>query len=233
LDNRQRHVARDPLLECRPFRCQRTAEHFNEARRAKRYPDHRKRREIIAKLVIIGRVYAAAIERGSPEGADNLYIEKIGPAMQRSRLDILLSRLPDGRSTWSGRLTAAVEVHSALMKIWEKAGAKGKRSLASKYLHFHRPDVFPLFDRRADIGIRRVTPDARHAPALAAKGADEKYKNFCRRYLWLFDFVRDKLDSVLSLRQADRLLLNIAKERPRAARRRPIKRRGTRTAFAD
>jgi hypothetical protein len=111
-------------------------------------------------------------------------------------------------------LSAAVEVHSALMRIWGKAGAEGKRSLASKYLHFHRPGVFPLFDSQAAMGIRRVTPRGKRISKLAAKHADAKYKAFCERYLWLLETIQKRFGTRLSPRHADTLLAVADRPRP-------------------
>lgn len=179
----------------------------------RRYPDHRRPNEIIAKLLIIGRVYSAAIERTSaPTGTDALYIGKIAPAMLHAGLDTLLRRLPDGRAPWEERLVAAVAVHGALMHVWKKAGARGKRSLASKYLHFHRRDTFPIFDSRARIGIRRLIPRWNGLPELDVSTCDETYRTFCRRYLLLLRYVRRRFGERLSLREADRLLLAVAND---------------------
>jgi hypothetical protein len=109
------------------------------------------------------------------------------------------------------------------MKIWGNAGAKGKRSLASKYLHFHRPDVFPLFDSQAAKGIGRVTPRKRISK-LAAKDADAKYKAFCERYLWFLETIRKRFGRRLSPRHADTLLLAVA-DRPRRRHLPPRRRR--------
>jgi hypothetical protein len=188
----------------------------------RRYPDHRRADEIIAKLLIIGRVYSAAIERGSASrgGTDALYIKKIGPAMQHAGLDKMLRRLPDGRAPWKERLVAAVGVHSELMHVWKKVRAHGKRSLASKYLHFHRRDIFPIFDSRAQVGIHRLIPRRNGLAELEVDACDETYRVFCERYLRVLEFVRERFGTRLSLRQADRLLLAIAREKPKRRKKR-------------
>lgn len=177
------------------------------------YPRHTDESHSIAKVWLIGRAYSAAIERKSaPEGADELYRNQIGPAMRKSRLDILISELPDGRSPIEERFSFGVEVHAELMRIWSTAGATGKRSLASKYLHFHCPNVFPLLDSRALAGIKKVTPDARRVPKLDASSGDTIYRSFCARSAWLIREIRQQFRARLSLRQIDKLLLAIGRK---------------------
>lgn len=176
------------------------------------YPDHNESSHSIAKIWLIGRAYSAAIERGgAPEGADRLW-DVVAGAMRKSRLDRLLRELPDGRSPWPQRLASAVQVHAYLMKIWAHKGATGRRSLASKYLHFHRPDIFPMFDTFAAAGIKEVTPDNRHVDRLSVDRGDATYKAFCERYAWLLQHLDETLDKHLTLRNVDRLLLAVAKE---------------------
>src|ERR1700694_2343954 len=178
----------------------------------RRYPEHKIIGHCVAKVWLIGRAYSAAIERkAAPRGTDELFA-KIGPPMCKSKLGPLLRSLPDGRSPLVVRLSRAVEVHEQLMKIWAKEGARGKRSLASKYLHFHRRDVFPMFDSRAARAIRKITPEARHVLNFPARSGDKVYREFCQRYLWLLQGIRRQFRSRLTLRQVDRLLLAIAAE---------------------
>jgi hypothetical protein len=178
----------------------------------RRYPGHNEPSHSIAKVWLIGRAYSAAIERGSTvEGAGRLW-EIVGRAMRKSRLDRLLHILPDGRSPWPERLAGAVQVHEYLMGVWASKGAKGKRSLASKYLRFHRRDIFPMFDSFASSAIRKVTPDKAHVDRFPVAKGDTTYKAFCERYAWLLQHIRRKFNVRLTLRQVDRLLLAIAKE---------------------
>lgn len=178
------------------------------------YPGHDDESHCIAKVWLIGRSYSAAIERKSaPAGSDKLY-KDIAPKMRRSKLDELIAALPNGRSSYLTRFSRGVEVHAELMKIWSSAGAKGKRSLASKYLHFHRRDVFPILDSFAFGALRKVTPDVRHMEKLTVAVGDETYKTFCTRYAWLLNQIEERFQLRPSLRQVDQLLLAIAGRKP-------------------
>jgi hypothetical protein len=179
----------------------------------RRYPTHSKVEHTVAKVWLIGRAYSAALERGVGPAAD-LYV-KAGRAMRNSSLDGLLRRLPDGRSPIAERLARAVEVHWQLTEVWRKVAAKSKRSLnkrslASKYLHFHYRNVFPIYDNRAERAIAMVTPRPKRLPELQTRSGDTRYRIFCQRYLWLLRHVRRRFGVRLTLREADRLLLAIA-----------------------
>lgn len=178
------------------------------------YPGHDDESHCIAKVWLIGRSYSAAIERKSaPAGSDKLY-KDIAPRMRRSKLDELIAALPNGRNSYLTRFSRGVEVHADLMKIWSSAGANGKRSLASKYLHFHRPEVFPILDSFALGAIRKVSPDARRIGQLEVAACDETYKTFCTRYAWLLNHIEERFQLRPSLRQVDQLLLAIAGRKP-------------------
>lgn len=180
----------------------------------RQYPKHIDESHCIAKVWLIGRSYSASIERKSaPAGADKLYKE-VAPKMQRSKLDELIAALPDGRSSYLTRFSRGVEVHAELIKIWCSAGAKGKRSLASKYLHFHRSNIFPILDSFALGAIRKVTPGMRHLDQLSAATGDETYMAFCTRYAWLLNHIEERFQLHPSLRQVDQLLLAIAGRKP-------------------
>ncbi len=108
-------------------------------------PFHDRPEIVVGKVWLIGRSYAAAIERGrkkSKESSDKFY-EKIVTKYLSKSFDTHLAKLdrdiPDCRQAQK----VAVEIHYELLLRFKKmVGGMNKRSLASKYLHFHRPDVF-------------------------------------------------------------------------------------------
>jgi len=64
-----------------------------------------------------------------------------------------------------------------------------KRALASKYLHFHRPDLFFFYDSRAKRALGKVTPSIRQIPSIEAEVADHEYLTLVRRCQWITDDV--------------------------------------------
>src|SRR5262249_9233512 len=120
------------------------------------YPDHIRDDVIIAKILIIGRVYAAAIERRRPakgkageNRGDRFYTQTVAHNIRRSSIDRWLDGLPSCLSMNDEATAKILEVHGQVTALFSTISKLNKRSLAAKYLHFHRPDLFFLYDSRA------------------------------------------------------------------------------------
>ncbi len=175
----------------------------------RRHPEHRRKDVIIAKIWLIGRSYAAAIERGKRVGgtSDSFYETRVADTILKSDIDKWLKEIPSKITKPWQQLSAVVTVHKQLTDLFHDMTELNKRSLASKYLHFHRPDAFFIFDSRANKAIRKVTPPARTIECLETDEADHEYYNFVRRCQWLRDDVNKRLRVILTPRQVDKILL--------------------------
>ena len=130
----------------------------------KERPDHVRDDVIIAKFWLIGRAYAAAIERrkrgrysdageGHPVG-DEFYTEKVAPRVRQSDIDVWFDAL---RREGNGVTPTSVIIHKKLTDLLYQITNLNKRSLASKYLHFHFEYKFFIYDSRAAYGLSRIT----------------------------------------------------------------------------
>jgi hypothetical protein len=175
------------------------------------HPRHDNDAEIVAKVWLIGRAYAAALERGRANVAgpdvsnDAFYTERVTHALRESDLDSRLKALENTEETDAASFVRVLETHAYVVRLFEKLTGKGKRSLASKYLHFHRPSVFFIYDSRAVAGIRLLAlpRQAIDVPATA----DRAYAQFVRAALGLRERVSSEFGVRLNPRQLDRLLL--------------------------
>jgi len=180
------------------------------------YPRHDRGEEIIAKVWLIGRSYAAAIERHKKNVAitsDDFYETTVVKALKNNKsfsLDKMLGELPEKIKDPWGKLGQAVKVHKELMERFSEITDLGKRSLASKYLHFHRPDMFFLYDSRARMAVAKVTPSIKQIAKIKAEKEDPEYLTFCRRCQWLHDYISGEYKIELTPRQLDKILLRIA-----------------------
>lgn len=185
-----------------------------------RYPRHTVDSEIIAKIWLIGRAYSASIERGRGKAADSglsndrFYAEAVPKALRASRLDEKLGALAKVKETNESNVGPVLDAHTHLVHVFQGLTNKSKRSLASKYLHFHRPDLFFIYDSRAVQGIRALGIPARALDVPPS--ADREYARFVGAAISIREYVRSELRRRLSPRELDRLLLVTAASRKRA-----------------
>ena len=124
------------------------------------YPDHTSDNVIIAKTWLIGRAYAAALERRRIIGnfiGDAFYEEHVAPKTAESGIDTWLEclRREDGQN---GQI--AIEIHKKLTDLLYCITELNKRSFASKYLHSHFPEKFFIYDSRADKSVKEIQPSS-------------------------------------------------------------------------
>jgi hypothetical protein len=103
------------------------------------HPKHDRPDAIIAKVWLIRRSYAAAIERrkNARDSSDDFYETTVAKKIKESALDQWLSSLPDCITDPWRELGQVVAVHKRLMDLLTDMTGWEKRALASKYLHFH------------------------------------------------------------------------------------------------
>ena len=178
------------------------------------HPYHKSDEEIVAKVWLIGRAYAASIERRrNADGlVDDFYLE-VARKMKVSDIDTWIESIsptaaPGGPET--------IRAHKQLTDLFKSISGLGKRSLASKYLHFHRPNAVYIYDSMASEAINYVVPRLREIPDIAAEISDPDYKKFVRHCVWLREHIAHPPHSVeLAPRQIDNLLLRIANDEAR------------------
>lgn len=145
-------------------------------RMCKEHPHHRDKNAIRAKVVIIGRAYAAGLERhvhGIPVVTDALHASKswLDPALDRLR------QWDDDPVPSVDRINMLASVHGRLQRAIGQITRNGNnvRSFASKYLHFHAP-VVPIFDQFAAAALT----DWYRWPPRATTRHDESYRDLVR-----------------------------------------------------
>ena len=146
------------------------------------------------KLWLIGRSYAASVDRQQIEKQPNgsvedtqYHIERTAWLMIQNGLDDQLDKVKDIDRPTMANIDRILEVHHFLTALFNKPRREGgsghrKRSLASKYLHFHQPKAFFIFDsissanvsreiKRLHIGLQSVQLDE----------ADPEYASYVQR----------------------------------------------------
>lgn len=177
----------------------------------KKYPLHKNVSEVVAKLFLIGRSYAAAIERTDNK---NIYEEKIPDLVYKHGKDIDFAIQKCNTSN----LQQVFITYDLILKSFHEVSNKWNRSLASKYLHFHQPENFYLMDSRAKRGLNELL---KVYPAVSSTKNIEKrqystpkesaeYMNFYLKCQLCKQELEREFNCILSTRDLDNLLLTIA-----------------------
>ncbi len=174
------------------------------------YPLHTNPEEIRAKILLIGRVYAAAIERRKNKKNINedFYeevVDKFIKFNQNNNLDLKLQTLRNKEFN-EDTLKDILAIHSELVGFFKKLTGLEKRSLASKYLHFHVP-IFPIYDSRANATIKKIIGGSIKNPKLLG---DKRYSKFCCKIIFLYNIIKQQIGENPTLRQIDTYLVNLA-----------------------
>jgi len=166
------------------------------------YPSNDDPEVIGGKLWLIGRVYAAPVERRS---GPNLDWEPLKDAMATSSLDRELEACRAIGRIDLGNLRDVLRAHKTLTNIFRDTTRREKRALASKYLHFHAPSAFFIYDAAAAKQVRKAVCLER---SKGNPDHDEAYEAFCLQCLEFRDTVLEpSTGSPASPRDVDSALL--------------------------
>ena len=194
-----------------------------------RNPKHDDDSVIIAKVWLIGRAYAAAIERRKPtknitlvnsdaeqqDSSEDFYVKEVAPKIKSigSELDERIRRISCYSRITEALLPQIVDTHWFLTNVFSDISVMNKRSLASKYLHFHVPNMFYIFDSRAYTGVGAVNSDSKLLKrkiqsCLREKTYDDSYLDFAVKAFSLNQHIYQKHGVWLSPREIDAILLD-------------------------
>jgi len=164
-------------------------------------PKHTDVNITVGKLNIIGRTYSATIERGA---GSNFKILEVAKKINDSAVDMLLERIRLFNIPNKENIEDILEVHKYFTDILFEVTGLNKRSLASKYLHFHAPEAFFIYDSIANKKIREELTNKKFKVLNKYnKKYDKEYANFVYRCLYF----RDNFHKGKSPRDIDKVLL--------------------------
>jgi hypothetical protein len=185
--------------------------------------EHTSTDAILAKTILIGRVYAVSLDRGKDKGksdeeklklqliGDDFYKTKIVPMLKESDIDVELLKLK-GLDSPKGYEKDIIALHAKLNEKLFSINKQDKISFCSKYLHFHLPNLFFIFDSRANSVINQfvVKKDVHYFD-----GSDPKYSKFYSKARHFQDRIEAEFYTPLTPRQIDNLFLVSANEKLR------------------
>jgi hypothetical protein len=176
------------------------------------HPSHTDENEIVTKMWFIGRTYAAAIERrpNKAETPGDFYYDHLAPKLIGSEIDAKNDLLRKYHAITADNLPIILSVHKYLMDLFYDLTTKEKRSLASKYLHFHLPELFFIYDSRVASVITRFA-GRKDRKLNIPESVDRTYADFCYKALLMYN----ELNGVYSdpkTRVVDNILLRYCDE---------------------
>ncbi|MDD5092458.1 MAG: hypothetical protein PHQ23_16275 [Candidatus Wallbacteria bacterium] len=174
------------------------------------HPEHTDDSIIITKIMMIGRIYSAAIERRKKQSVkgDDFYIKNVAPIIRKSSIDKEIQRLSGFKHPDQSNLAVILEVHKYVMELFKRISGLEKRSLASKYLHFHKPDLFYIYDSRAKKGMRRfANSNTKLFNMEKLNHYDKEYTDFLIKCILLNEVLGKKHRKCLNPREIDNLLI--------------------------
>jgi len=180
------------------------------------HPKHDSEEIVAAKIWILGRTYAAPIERRIIHrelDADSFYTKIVVTEIMKSEIDTCICSLRQFSEIDNASIGRILQTHKQLTDLFKHISGRKLRSLASKYLHFHLPNLFYIFDTNA-VGVvnkitKEITKEYRFKDNIIEKRKiyDEEYGRFFSKAFQLAQWIRKKFETELTPRQLDRLLL--------------------------
>ena len=173
------------------------------------YPGHSNLEEIVTKILIIGKTYSAAIERRPTSSGAKLkvedYYKKVASEFKALDLDVELRRMQSTKPSDFEDVKPALRLHKLVMDAIKKFSEIWQRSFASKYLHFHAPNWFFIFDSIATRELKKQIPRPPHVEEFA-DNVDKDYGDFVTRAWILRQELVQLGQPLLTPREIDRLL---------------------------
>ena len=189
-----------------------------------KYPSHTNEEEIIGKIWLIGRSYAAAIERAKQPVS---YPKHVGPIIKKhgKELDEKLANIIKRRQSEPEYLLDMLEAHKFFTDVLYEITALNKRSLASKYLHFHARNHFYIYDSNVvqNISAYELNSCRELKKALMEKLDDNEYDEYYLDYIVKAHKLNEQLATqnngeLLSPRALDTLLSEILPKREKPSK---------------
>ena len=175
-------------------------------RMCKEKPLHVDRDVIHSKLWLIGRSYSAAIERkaNDPKRA----MQNAVGELLNSKIDERIASARKIRRVESGNVVEVLELHGLMTKLLKKATGIRKRSLASKYLHFHAPSAFFIYDSVVVRNLHEVFRKSQLPRVIGLPDdVDAAYAKYVFRALEYRDKILEpKVGNPVSPREVDKYL---------------------------
>ena len=167
-------------------------------------PHHDDVDTVKSKLWIIGRAYSVAIER---KAGKNFKIADAAQIIINSPIDSWIDELKKIDRPNEANISKILEAHKNLVDLFDEATDLKRRSLASKYLHFHARKAVFLYDSRAKKELREILKEKKVVVVIPELSYDTEYAAFSYRCLHYREILEKELGELVTPRRLDMKLL--------------------------
>ena len=175
---------------------------------------------IANKMWLIGRTYAAAVERFKKDEIlkeDDFYYDHVAPFIADSELDSKINAIK--KKGYKSPLDVGasediLDLHMYLVNLLKELTNQEKRSLASKYLHFHLPSLVFIYDHITASNINKfIKKGTNKIPQHIGHSWDNEYAKLYYKAMEIYEIVsKNKYPSGdCFIRVVDNLLLRYKK----------------------
>ena len=175
------------------------------------HPGHDNPEIAVSKIWLIGRSYSAAIDRYGKEvyNGKDFYTDEVLPLMEKigGEIDERLEGLRNDDRTIVKDMDSILSLHKNLVDQFAVITKQDKRSLASKYLHFHCPDKFYIYDGRACGAAKELIGKCDKDLLKGCESYDQDYAQFVCRAIELTEIIEGIMGKPVTPRQVDNFLL--------------------------
>jgi hypothetical protein len=181
-------------------------------RMCEEYPEHTDKNAIVSKIWLIGRSYAADIVRTKRKPkditADDFYKEFVYPKMLEigAELDGRIAELNQVNEITPKSLPEISRTHKLLVDSFYSVTGQVNTSLASKYLHFHAPNMFYIYDSYADKSATGLSSGDKKIEKLL-QGGDARYIKHLARLYDIQEYIKKEYSIPMTPREIDRMLV--------------------------
>lgn len=176
-------------------------------RMCREQPGHNDADVVANKIWLIGRTYAASIERravNKKEKNEDFFHERVAPAVMHSEIDKWIHEVEAIDRLTHENYLQSLQCHKLVVDLFQQITGLPHRSFASKYLHFHMPQAFFIYDSRASAEVVKRT---RYQKFQVPSGYDAEYAKFVTRCFVVRDQIEQEFGHPASPRFVDMQLL--------------------------
>lgn len=176
---------------------------------------HNQISKIIGKILLIGRAYSASIERRKNviDKNENFYLNKVAPKFQNSQIDFQIDKLKSYNQITESNIFEILKVHYYLTNLIKELTDQDKRSFSSKYLHFHLPHLFFIYDTRAKKALGLIEKNIKiNTDFKELEDFDKEYATFFYKCFNLKNKLENEYSRKITLRHFDNLLMKIIEQ---------------------